>query len=79
MHRVLCVCRYVFWDSKRILHPTVREAFTKVVKMDETKVASLYQPSIGQSAEEQLKGFQVPNSEMLKITEKFGSIWLAEE
>lgn len=78
MHRILCICGYVFWDCERISHPTVREAFMTVVKMEEAKVPRLYKPRVGQSAEEQLKGFQVPKSQMLKITEEFGSIWLAE-
>ncbi|KAL0931491.1 uncharacterized protein CTRU02_214226 [Colletotrichum truncatum] len=79
-HRVLCMCGYVFWDSKRILHPTVHEAFMAVVRMDETKTSKLYRPSTGKSAEVQLNGLLLPGSEMSKIYEKFGSmIWLDKE
>jgi hypothetical protein len=61
------------------MHSPVYDAFRRLVKMDESRAPRLYNPSVGQSAGEQLKGFQVPKSEMLKITEKFGSIWLAED
>ncbi|KAH8676031.1 hypothetical protein BX600DRAFT_193454 [Xylariales sp. PMI_506] len=47
VHRILCICGYVFWDSRRILHPTVREAFITVAKMDETKTPRPYNPSVG--------------------------------
>ncbi|KAL6890418.1 hypothetical protein GGI43DRAFT_219348 [Trichoderma evansii] len=77
VHRILCICGYVFWDCERISHPTVREAFKTVRKMREAEMPRLYNPSVGQSAEEQLKGFQLPKSQMLKITQEFGSIWLA--
>ncbi|TGJ88127.1 hypothetical protein E0Z10_g633 [Xylaria hypoxylon] len=72
---LLRVCGYVFWDSRRVLHPTVFKALKAVKGMDKSELSRFHNPTVGQSAEKQLEGFQLPKSEMLKIVEQFGMTW----
>ncbi|KAI0424838.1 hypothetical protein F5Y09DRAFT_323269 [Xylaria sp. FL1042] len=69
--RLLRVCGYVFWDAERLEHPTVHKALKTVAEMDDNDIPRLYNATAYDSAEEQLKGFQLPRTEMFKILDEF--------
>ncbi|KAI1274852.1 hypothetical protein F5Y07DRAFT_371678 [Xylaria sp. FL0933] len=76
---ILRPCGYVFWDSGRLLQPALYEAFKKADRMDRSALAKrCYDPTVGESAEKQLKGYRVPKSEWLKLESEFGSTWTIE-
>ncbi|KAI0969663.1 hypothetical protein F4678DRAFT_473524 [Xylaria arbuscula] len=45
------ICSYVFWNSKRVLHSSVYEAFKTARSMNKEIAAKFYYPTIGESAE----------------------------
>ncbi|KAI1310171.1 hypothetical protein F5Y03DRAFT_347158 [Xylaria venustula] len=78
IQRLVRICGYVFWGSKRVLRPSVYEAFKTARSMREGIAARFYSSTRGKSAEKKLKGFQLPESEMLKIMDEFGTKLSAE-
>jgi hypothetical protein len=72
-HESLRECGYIFWDSTTVLRPAIREALREAERRDRRSISSLLHGAEGESAEERLKGFQLPRFEKKKLIKEFGS------
>ncbi|UKZ72330.1 uncharacterized protein TrAtP1_013273 [Trichoderma atroviride] len=66
---------YVFWDTDRILCPVVSDQLQKARYMDPEMVDLQFDRYEVESAEERLKGVQIPWAQMERIIEEFGSVF----
>lgn len=71
MQLLLRVCGYMFWDSSRILHLSVRTVL-KSLEDNHDIVTRVCGPPFTESAEERLKGYELPKAELLKLWGKLG-------
>jgi hypothetical protein len=66
---------FVFWDTDRILCPTVSNQMQRARHMDPVKVHLQFDRYESKSAEERLEGVRIPRAQMERIMNKFESLF----